>query len=387
MERLRVVSVAVAAAVLVVLMVPVGATAQAAETITLEASRAVINIGKEVRLSGTASPVTEPQTITIADGDVTVAEVQTDAKGKFSVRVRPRSNMKLQALWSTAASDPVAVKVRPIVKVKLGATRLFDRARIAGSVKPALTGQRMKVVLMRAGKQIGTKQVVLKKGRWFATKMKVAKPGRLRARAVTTSPIHLRGRARSETRETNLPNLRSGSSGIHVKLLEKRLIQLGYYLPGADKRFDTRTSDAMLAFNKVHRRARVGSVDETAWRKLASPTIPKPRHKGPKFHIEIDQTRQVLFTVRKGKVENILHTSTGAGGATRDGTWTVHRVLAGTSGGGLYYPSYFDGLRAIHGWPEVPTYPASHGCARVPMWAATWIFSKAPVGTRVYVYH
>jgi len=386
-ERLRVVSVAVAAAVLVVSMVPVGATAQEAETITLEASRTVINIGKEVRLNGTASPVTEPQTVTIADGDVTVAEVETDAKGKFSVRIRPRNNMKLQALWSTTASDPVAVKVRPIVAVNLGATRLFDRARIAGSVKPALTGQRIKVVLMRAGKKIGTKQVALKKGRWFSTKMKVAKPGRLRARAVTTSPIHLRGRARSETRETNLPNLRSGSAGIHVKLLEKRLIRLGYYLPGADKKFDARTSDAMLAFNKVHRRARVGTVDEATWKKLASPTIPKPRFKGPKFHIEIDQTRQVLFTVRNGKVENILHTSTGAGGATRDGTWTVHRVLAGTSGGGLYYPSYFDGLRAIHGWPDVPTYPASHGCARVPMWAATWIFSKAPVGTRVYVYH
>jgi hypothetical protein len=386
-ERLRVVGVAVAAAVLVVLMVPVGVSAQEAETITLEASRTTINIGKEVRLHGKASPVTEPQTVTIVDGDSTVAEVTTDANGKFSVRIQPRKNLKLQALWSTAASDSVAVKVRPLVKVKLGATRLFDRARIAGSVKPALTGQRMKVVLTRAGKPIGTKQVFLRKGRWFSTRMKVAKPGRLRARAVTTSPIHLRARARSATRETNLPSLRSGSSGIHVKLLEKRLIQLGYYLPGADKNFDSRTSDAMLAFNKVQRRARVGTVDDATWKKLASPIIPKPRFKGPKFHIEIDQTRQVLFTVRKGKVENILHTSTGAGGATRDGTWTVHRVLAGTSGGGLYYPSYFDGLRAIHGWPDVPTYPASHGCARVPMWAATWIFSKAPVGARVYVYH
>jgi hypothetical protein len=386
-ERLRVVGVAVAVAVLVALMAPVAALGQEGESITLEASRTKINFGKEVRLKGVASPVEEPQTVTIVDGDATVAEVVTDSAGKFSVRIAPRRNMKLRALWSEAASDPVSVKVRPIVNVKLGATKLFGRAQVRGSVKPALTEGRMTVFLLRSGKQIGKREVYLRKGRWFSAKMKVKKPGTLRARAIATSSSHVQSGAWSSTRTTSLPYLRSGSSSEYVKLLEKRLIELGYYLPGADKNFDSRTADAMLAFNKVQRRTRVGTVDEATWHKLASPTIPKPRYKGPKFHIEIDQTRQVLFTVKNGKVKNILHTSTGAGGATRDGTWTVHRVLAGTSGGGLYYPSYFDGLRAIHGWPEVPTYPASHGCSRVPMWAATWIFSKAPVGTRVYVYH
>jgi hypothetical protein len=386
-KRLRVVSVAVAAAVLVVVMVPVGAIGQEAESITLKASRTKMNFGKEVLLSGVVSPVTEPQSVTIVDGDTAVAEVATDAAGKYSVKITPRQNMKLHALWSAAVSEQVALKVRPIVTVRLGAAKLFGRARVRGNVKPALTGERIKLVLLRYGKKIGTKQVALRDGRWFSTRMNVRKPGTLRARAVATSPSHLRAAARSRTRETNLPYLRSGSSGEYVGLLEKRLIALGYYLPRADSRFDSRTSDAMLAFNKVQRRARVGTVDAATWRKLASPIVPKPRQKSPKFHIEIDQTRQVLFTVRNGKVENILHTSTGAGGATRDGSWTVHRVLAGTSGGGLYYPSYFDGLRAIHGWREVPTYPASHGCARVPMWAATWIFSKATVGTRVYVYH
>ena len=36
---------------------------------------------------------------------------------------------------------------------------------------------------------------------------------------------------------------------------------------------------------------------------------------------------------------------------------------------------------------EVPTYNASHGCARVPMWSATWVYSKADIGTTVHVYH
>jgi N-acetylmuramoyl-L-alanine amidase len=117
-----------------------------------------------------------------------------------------------------------------------------------------------------------------------------------------------------------------------------------------------------------------------------SPERPKPVSKDG-FHFEIDQTKQVLYIVAEGKVRTIVHTSTGANGYTRDGVWTVHREIEGYSPGRLYYPSYFDGARAVHGWPEVPTYPASHGCARVPMWIAPWLNGKAHVGMTVRVYH
>jgi N-acetylmuramoyl-L-alanine amidase len=168
--------------------------------------------------------------------------------------------------------------------------------------------------------------------------------------------------------------------------VEQRLRRLGYHITGVNERYDYRTSDAVIAFHKVQGMERVGSVSAASWRALANPLRPRPRG-GKSWHIEIDQTKQVIYTVRKGRVENILHTSTGAGGATRDGTFHVSRKLAGYSGGGLYYPSYFDGLRAIHGWEEVPTYPASHGCARVPMWAAQWIYGLADIGTEVLIYH
>jgi lipoprotein-anchoring transpeptidase ErfK/SrfK len=83
----------------------------------------------------------------------------------------------------------------------------------------------------------------------------------------------------------------------------------------------------------------------------------------------------------------VLHTSTGANGYTHDGLYRFFRQIDGYSGGRLYYPSYFDGRRAIHGWPEVPTYPASHGCARIPMWAAEWMNGRIRIGMRVAVYH
>ena len=41
---------------------------------------------------------------------------------------------------------------------------------------------------------------------------------------------------------------------------------------------------------------------------------------------------------------------------------------------------------AIHGYPSVPAYPASHGCVRVPMWIAPSLYGQFTYGQSVYVY-
>jgi lipoprotein-anchoring transpeptidase ErfK/SrfK len=53
----------------------------------------------------------------------------------------------------------------------------------------------------------------------------------------------------------------------------------------------------------------------------------------------------------------------------------------------LWYPTYFLRGFAIHGYPEVPAYPASHGCVRVPMWVATRLFAMHPHGFPIYIYY
>lgn len=40
---------------------------------------------------------------------------------------------------------------------------------------------------------------------------------------------------------------------------------------------------------------------------------------------------------------------------------------------------------AIHGYPSVPAYPASHGCVRVPMWIAPSLFEAHGYRTMVLV--
>ena len=47
---------------------------------------------------------------------------------------------------------------------------------------------------------------------------------------------------------------------------------------------------------------------------------------------------------------------------------------------------YFLGPYAIHGYPQVPPYPASHGCVRIPVWASAWMYDTNRYGELVDIY-
>ncbi|MFN2387988.1 MAG: L,D-transpeptidase [Actinomycetota bacterium] len=379
---------AAAGALLVLLASVIPAGAQEAPTVTLDAEPRVLRYGGSSHLSGQVSPPSADQTVNIIDETgAVVATAVTDEAGAYSVRLSPDVQVTVQAQWAAALSEPVTLKVRPIVKAALGDVLLFGRSRVNGSVKPAHPGESVRVRLYRNGNFVTSRRVSLREGRWFDTRFDIGKPGTYRATATLSDADHLKGTGRSGRKTTPLPSLTTGSYGRTVKLLEKRLVELNYHLVGINRRFDYRTADAMRAFNKVQGRARVGTVDVGAWGALARAHSPRARVTGAGFHVEVDQTKQVLYTVRDGKVTNAIHVSTGAGGATRDGSFRFYRKVYGYSGGGLYYPTYFDGLRAVHGWTSVPTYPASHGCVRVPYWTARWIQDKAAIGARIIIYH
>jgi lipoprotein-anchoring transpeptidase ErfK/SrfK len=48
--------------------------------------------------------------------------------------------------------------------------------------------------------------------------------------------------------------------------------------------------------------------------------------------------------------------------------------------------NYFIGGYAIHGYHDVPTYAASHGCIRVPIPNAASIYNWVNLGDRIFVY-
>jgi lipoprotein-anchoring transpeptidase ErfK/SrfK len=52
----------------------------------------------------------------------------------------------------------------------------------------------------------------------------------------------------------------------------------------------------------------------------------------------------------------------------------------------MYYSMFWLRGFAVHGYASVPSYPASHGCARIPIWTAYWLYKQFSIGDRVYVY-
>jgi hypothetical protein len=178
------------------------------------------------------------------------------------------------------------------------------------------------------------------------------------------------------------PNLTLGSRGPSVRELERRLAQLHYAIM-SDGYYGSDDLEAVYAFQKVEGLARSGAVDAALWSRILKAHTPRARYPGD--HVEVDKTRQVLFVVRGGKVTLIVASSTGATGNTPLGEWRVYRKVGGFDWV-LYYPSYFLRGFAVHGYPDVPPYPASHGCVRIPMWIATTIYSQIAYGSAVYVY-
>ena len=52
----------------------------------------------------------------------------------------------------------------------------------------------------------------------------------------------------------------------------------------------------------------------------------------------------------------------------------------------MYYSIYFVGGYAIHGYSPVPTYPASHGCLRIPIPSAKRVYGWVSLGDTIYTY-
>lgn len=377
------------AAALLLVSVAAQATLATSQLVTLAATGKKVTFGESVTLSGATDPATAGETIEIRDASETaLATSITDATGAFSLALTPEGSIDVHAVWNTAASEPVHIGVRAVVSARLTGVRLFGTATVRGSVSPARPGSKVAVTLTLGGVAVATRHPEIGAAGGYATSFRIDSPGAYRARASFSDTDLLVGSALDGPAPPPLPSLKEGASGIFVQLLERRLVRLHYRLAGINQRYDFRTADAVVAFRKVQGMQRVLTVNAAVWRALADPRVPQPRAEARRFHFEVDQTHQVLYTVERGEVTNILHISTGKPSTpTHDGSFRVYRKVAALTGGGLYYPSYFDGLRALHGYVEVPTYAASHGCVRIPYWNAKWVYRHAPIGTRVIVYH
>jgi N-acetylmuramoyl-L-alanine amidase len=180
---------------------------------------------------------------------------------------------------------------------------------------------------------------------------------------------------------------------------ERRLSELGYWTGRVDGSLDPATRSALIAFQKWEGRPVTGKLTLADLDAIRTATPPKARDVGY-AHVEVDIDRQVLLIVNDDDSVRVLHTSTGSGkpfmeqgqmsvAYTPRGRFVVYDKTFGWEDGVLgsvYYANYISGGVAIHGYLSVPAQPASHGCIRIPMFAAREVSKLLPVGTIVLVY-
>ena len=181
---------------------------------------------------------------------------------------------------------------------------------------------------------------------------------------------------------------------------EQRLADLGYWTGPIDGDLDPGSRHALIAFQKVEGRQRTGRLTPEELQALRTAVRPLPRHTGY-AHVEIDIRRQVLFAVdASGSITHILPVCTGNEkiyldhgqihrGHTPKGQFKVLRKISGwrrSSLGLLYYPNYIHEGIAIHGSVAMAVYPDSHGCIRIPMFAAKELSDITPIGIVVIIY-
>jgi lipoprotein-anchoring transpeptidase ErfK/SrfK len=219
------------------------------------------------------------------------------------------------------------------------------------------------------------------------------------APTTTTIPVQ------AEPAKVNLPDpgraLGIGSRGPSVLAYEQRLASLRFDPGPVDGVYDQQTAYAVDAVEKIYGLQRDGQVGPAVRLALSAFQWPKPMetHAEPD-RIEVSLDKQYIVLYLHGWIRLITTTSTGGGYAfcggdsgcqyavTPPGRFTLQWYFNGwrtSKLGHLYKPYYFDGGIAIHGYPEVPNYPASHGCVRIPMKIADYFHTLVHDGIPVYV--
>src|SRR5262245_11101345 len=363
-----------------------GSTAQASVVITSVqltlSGPKVGTYGRRARLHGRMVPALKGAPITLYSGETPVRVAKLDKKGRFVAGVRQIAPATYTARFETVPSNPVAVAIRPGLDVALPSSGEIGRPLVVRAVLRPRSSGSMHVRVWKGGRELPAQDF----GGSAVVHLSTKRVAHYVVRIEVTPTREFVGRRKTVRTSVFLPYLAQGARGSSVRILERRLAQLHYLLRGVDSLYSYDTFDAVLAFQKVNGLARTGRITPSVWRRLQVARVPRPRYRLG-HHIEVDKTRQVLFEVDRGRVVRVVHVSTGATGNTPVGRWRIYSKVPGTLPTGMFDSNFFLRGFAIHGYPSVPTYPASHGCVRTPLWAAPILFASSYYGETIYIYH
>ena len=147
-----------------------------------------------------------------------------------------------------------------------------------------------------------------------------------------------------------------------------------------------------------------GEVDAATGQALLNPRSYTPRDTQVATRIEVDinSNKQLLVYYKNNSIVLISHVSSGRlnYAITPTGTYTANIFMPGTIPvplGVMVNPVFFtvDGrttVYAIHGDAEVPNYPDSNGCVRIPTDLSNVFHNMIDIaginghGTQIYIY-
>ncbi|MDQ6810733.1 MAG: L,D-transpeptidase family protein [Actinomycetota bacterium] len=301
-----------------------------------------------------------------------------------------------------AAPNPIAGHISFVLE-KAGGSPPFallgERIVLRGIVAPYVSGQMVKVSVYRDGRKVAVQLMSVAPGPsasgagvagQFRINFASHYPGLVEVRAAHYATAQQGAfSARSAAVRYVHVNLGPGSSGGSVRLLQAELYVL-HYAVSLTGVFDEGTANALIAYRKMTGLARVPyagrEVFELMGRHAGSFHV---RYRGDGRHVEADLGRQVLAEIEPGgHVRTIYEMSSGKPSTpTVIGRFGVYEKTPGVNAKGMVDSNYFIGGYAIHGYPEVPTFAASHGCLRVPIPDASAIFSWLRIGTPVDVFY
>jgi peptidoglycan hydrolase-like protein with peptidoglycan-binding domain len=297
---------------------------------------------------------------------------------------------------AAAPAAPVAGQMKLVLQ-HVGGNPPFallgQRIVVRGIVTPYVAGQTVKVSFYREGRKVGVKLVrvaALGNGAGqFHVGFVSHDGGLVQARAAHYATAKQRAfRARSPDMRFVSPNVGFGANGQSVRLLQSELSALHYAVPLSGV-FEERTGWALIAYRKMTGLARVPDAGTQVFAELARGAGSfHVRYRGDGRHVEADLSKQVLAEIEPGgRVRAIYIVSSGKPSTpTVVGRFRVYLKTPGFNSEGMYDSNYFISGYAIHGYAEVPTYAASHGCLRVPIPEAPEIYAWVRTGTAVDVY-
>jgi hypothetical protein len=312
--------------------------------------------------------------------------------------------MLLAAPAAALAASPTARGPRPTGRIGLqvaGAYSVSGRTlavtgrtlRIQGRVAPYVAGQFVKLRIWRGHKLLKAVTVAprptrTRKTATFSVAFDPRRSGDVQIFALhERTPEQRRLLARAALSVLS-PKAGPGTRSPFVALLQQRLAAVGYATP-QNGVYDAATERAVLTFRKVNAMPRITTltpfVVDRLMRGVGGFRVRYPQHGR---HVEANLGWQVLALIDGGRVVRAYPTSSGKPSTpTVLGNFRFYMREPGTNSHGMVYSSYFIRGYAIHGYHEVPTYNASHGCLRVPIPDAYAIYAWVHLGDQIDVYY